>query len=508
MSSTAILTGGTAESARQAAELAALRRMLQASRGCFSLSMVVCNSPALREYLIGELRDAFPGIEVIAVPGGTVDVFGFVREAASDPDRSALFLTGLEHSIPSSRQDQPALRSLNASRDLWEDRFPCPVVLWLPEYAATLLSIHARDFWRYRSHRFELVSDQASAAAGVLDLQSGDNRAAASLAAEEKRFRIAELEQRIAEAGAQPSPALIPHVLAWLYELAFLYWFVGDMKHARRAAQKALEMGQAVGDRRGEADAWHQLATIDLREGSYAAARDKFGKALAMRQALGDRAGEADAWHSLATIDLREGSYAAARDKFSRSLEIEQALGDRAGEAATWHQLATIDLKEGSYAAARDKFGKALAIKQAVGDRAGEAATWHQLATIDLGEGSYAAARDKFSRSLEIEQALGNRAGEAATFYQLGHLAAQMGRGAAGARLMAVCWLIESEIGHGDADSDWNSLSAQCAEVGYDQGQIQAMLEEVKEAYQRDRGRGLVEAAFPGGGAGNGVARK
>jgi tetratricopeptide (TPR) repeat protein len=584
----ALLATWTPESTRQAAELAALRRMLQASHGCFSLSVAVCNSPALREYLIGELRDAFPGIEVIAVPGGTVDVFGFVREAASDPARSALFLTGLEHSIPSSRQDRPALRSLNASRDLWEERFPCPVVLWLPEYVATLLSVHARDFWRYRSHRFEFVSEHAGGAAGMLDQWSGYTHVAASLPAEEKRFRIAELERRIADAGAQPLPTLIPHVLAWLDELTFLYRFVGDVQHAVQAAQTALEMRRAVGDRRGEAATWHTLATIDFDEGDCAAARDKFNKSLEIKRATGDQSGEAVTWHNLAALDLNEGKYAAAREKLTRSLQIMQAIGDWAGLAAGWHQLATLDLKEANYTAARDRLGKSLEITRSVGDRRGEAAAWHQLAVIDIKTGNHAAAREKFGKSLEIKkaigdrrgeattwhnlasidldegkyvvarerfnkvlamrqaigdrageastwhnlasvdllegnypaaqeklgkalamrQAVGDREGEAATFSQLGALADRIGRSPAGARLVAVSWLIDSETGHGDRDRDWQNLSALCARLGYDQGQIQSMLQEVKAAYQQDRGRGLIEAAFPGGGAGNGVAKE
>jgi tetratricopeptide (TPR) repeat protein len=84
---------------------------------------------------------------------------------------------------------------------------------------------------------------------------------------------------------------------------------------------------------------------IELNEGNYAAAREKFSKALAMRQAIGDRTGEAATWHNLATIELREVNYAAAREKFGKSLAIEQAIGNRAGEAATWHQLGFITWK-------------------------------------------------------------------------------------------------------------------------------------------------------------------
>jgi tetratricopeptide (TPR) repeat protein len=106
-----------------------------------------------------------------------------------------------------------------------------------------------------------------------------------------------------------------------------------------------------------------------------------------MLQALGDRAGEASTWHQLATIDLREGDYASSREKCARALQMRQALGDRAGEASTWHQLATIDLNEGDYVSAREKCARALRIKQAIGDRAGEAAALYQLGFVALKMG-------------------------------------------------------------------------------------------------------------------------
>jgi tetratricopeptide (TPR) repeat protein len=223
-------------------------------------------------------------------------------------------------------------------------------------------------------------------------------------------------------------------------------------------------------------------------------ARSHFEQALA---SLPDGTREkAATWHNLATIDVNEGHYGPAREKFEKSLRIKQAIGDRAGEAATWHNLATIDVNEGHYGPAREKFEKSLRIKQAIGDRAGEAATWHNLATIDVHEGNYGPAREKFGKALAMRQAIGDRAGEAATFYQLGFLAHRMGRGYAGARLVAICWMIDRAVGHGDTESDFRNLSGICSELGYDQKQFDEMLKEAAAAYQADRGRTLIERAF------------
>ena len=128
------------ESERQAGELRALRRMLDVARGGFSLGFAVCNSPALRSYLIGQVRKSFPDVEEVIIPPETVDVFGFVRANSRMINRTALFVTGLERSLPSSEANFSVLRSLNASRELWVANFACPVVFWVPEYVATLLS--------------------------------------------------------------------------------------------------------------------------------------------------------------------------------------------------------------------------------------------------------------------------------------------------------------------------------------------------------------------------------
>ena len=239
------------------------------------------------------------------------------------------------------------------------------------------------------------------------------------------------------------------------------------------------------------------IARVASDTGDWKQARTLSEEEQAARQALGDRAGEAATWHSLATIDLREGNYAAAREKFGKALAMRQAIGDRAGEAATWHQLATIDLREGNYAAARENLGKALAMRQAIGDRAGEAATWHQLATIDLNEGNYAAAKQKYGKAQTTLQAIGDRAGEAATFYQIGFVAWQTGRLQTGIRLVSLCFAIESAIGAGGVkETLLQGLMPMAQKLGLKEVGLKAVIEEATAAYQRDRGAALVREAF------------
>ena len=255
-----------------------------------------------------------------------------------------------------------------------------------------------------------------------------------------------------------------------------------------RLSEEVLEHGEFPGMM-----SWIGRAYSD--RGKYPTARRWYERCL---KAAGDANLQeaATAWHGLASIDLRQRKYKTAREKFQNAMAIRQQIGDRAGEASAWHQLGLIDLEQGKYKAAREKTQKEMDIRQHIDDREGLASTWHQLASIDIMQGDDDAAREKYQGSLEISQQTGYLYGEAGTFFQLGILAAKMGRLAEGARLVALCFLIDQSIDHRDAETDFRSLANMTAALEYTPEQFQAMLQEVREAYKKDRGRALLEAAF------------
>lgn len=276
--------------------------------------------------------------------------------------------------------------------------------------------------------------------------ETGDWRTARALGEEEQKARVA-IGDRKGEA------------VTW-HNLATIDLKEGKYSAAREKFANAMAMRQSVGDREGEAITWHNLTAIDVHEGNYAAAREKCAKALAINQSIGDQAGETATWHNLAWIDLNEGNYEAAREKYAKVLATNQAMGDRMREAATWHQLATIDSRTGDYVAAREKFATALAIRQTIGDRAGEASTWHQLASVDLKEDKYAAAREKFAKALAMRQTLGDRAGEASTWHQLGTIDLEQRNYAVARGTLAKALAMRQSVGDCEGEaSTWHQLA-------------------------------------------------
>ena len=248
--------------------------------------------------------------------------------------------------------------------------------------------------------------------------------------------------------------------VAW-HNLATIDTNEGNYAVARKKFGQSLVAFEATGDRAGEAATLAQLGMIDMKEGHYLAAREKLDKSLTMRQVVGDRAGEAETLADLGMIDLHESKHSAARVKFDQSLAIKQAIDDREGETETLHNLASIDLIEGNYTAAREKFGKSLATLQAIGDRADEAATWHQLAMIDLKEGNFSAARKEFGESLAINQAIGHRSGEASTWHNLASVDLYEENYAAAREKLGQSLAIRQAIGDQEGTAAaWHSLAS------------------------------------------------
>ncbi|MCL6451389.1 MAG: tetratricopeptide repeat protein [Acetobacteraceae bacterium] len=83
------------------------------------------------------------------------------------------------------------------------------------------------------------------------------------------------------------------------------------------------------------------------RELDHAGARR--GRRRPGRVGVEDQALGGGGWHNLASIDLREGRLSEAREKLERSLSIKRQVADGPGEAVTWHQMACIDLHRGTF---------------------------------------------------------------------------------------------------------------------------------------------------------------
>ena len=461
----------TSETARQAAELEAMLRMLDLSSGSFSLSIAVCNSPALRDYLIEKLKQPRPDIQVVCIPNGITDVLGYVEQQIDVSQCSAVFIVGLEGLLSSSETKHPVLRSLNASRELWEKRLHCPVVMWLPEYAAGLLSTEAPDLWRYRSHRFEFVSEQAGAIVGTQDYASGDIDIAANLSQDEKRFRIAELEQRIEDAGPEPEGPLKRYVYIWLDELGFLWQTLGQISESSKVLEKLVHMHRQAGEELGMAAGYGNLGNLHSMRGDLDAAEAMYRRSMEISERLDRLDFNSNAYSGLAHVYHARGDLDTAEEYYRKALALDKKLGRNREMAQQLANLAGLQMDRGNLNAAGKLHREALAINKKIGSKQGMTSDYNGLGTLYSEKGDVATAEKMYRKALAISEELGRAEGIAVSYGNLGVLYHSMGNLSAAEEMYGKALTLSEEMGRKEG------TAKQCFNLGglyRDRGELQA----------------------------------
>ncbi|MBO3460805.1 tetratricopeptide repeat protein [Aetokthonos hydrillicola Thurmond2011] len=144
--------------------LQTLLRAIALSKGQFSLIFVRCNYERLREEILVDIHSLSKDTnlhELVLSPSTTAlhttiikELFDDNPNLATDSQPSAVMIFGLESII--NLEDQ--IINVNQVRDIYAESFQFPLVFWLKDQVATLLSRVAPDFksWAATTIRFEM----------------------------------------------------------------------------------------------------------------------------------------------------------------------------------------------------------------------------------------------------------------------------------------------------------------------------------------------------------------
>ncbi|NLS94024.1 MAG: tetratricopeptide repeat protein [Planctomycetaceae bacterium] len=409
------------ETVRQNGELAAMKRMLEVSESCFSLSVAICNNTALRNHLVRRLAESAT-LQVISIPESTVDVYQAVLDRVNESTPKAIFIVDLEASVPSREFEQLTFISLNASRDLWQRRFTCPVVFWLPAYAANLMAIHAKDFWRYRSHRFEFVADTTIDEMRPLSYLDFDHVATANLSANEKWFRVAELEQRVRDVEEASAAYLGDFVAQWQTERAFLLAELGELKQAEQIINALLQSDEYIEHQATLARSYRLLGNIHFARGDLSKAEEAYRKALDIDETVGQLDGMVSDYNNLGNVQEARHNYAEATSYLEKSLEICGQLDREDSASIIYGNLGIVCNAQGDTDAAEHLHHKALELAGQVGRHGILAMNFSNLGNVYSRRGDWDEAERMYRKALEINESLGNRVGMAINWCNLGTL--------------------------------------------------------------------------------------
>jgi len=139
--------------------LRALERAINRSRGRFSLFLVLCNYPTLRERMLQRLKDQYSvEAEILVVPKSARTLYTVIKNELGEQQPSALMVLGLETVVDLD----DLLTATNNVRDEFRKSFTFPIVLWIDDGIRQKLIRLAPDFntWGGVPILFEFATDQ------------------------------------------------------------------------------------------------------------------------------------------------------------------------------------------------------------------------------------------------------------------------------------------------------------------------------------------------------------
>ncbi len=385
-----------------------LRRLAQmldyAAPGRFVLAFAKCNLPTQRRALVD-------GVKVLAEPLGVTlleveltdpveKLLPILRErlagsylsppldatSAREMQRMAamreswgkvaIFVYGLEHSLPSTDSNPPILAHLNLSREFFRRDVPCPLVIWLPDYALTMVARGAPDFWAWRSGVYEFPPEAQTVARMARQIVYDEaGHVTGSLSAEAKRVRLhllARLLEDYRELGDSPRERGTQADILW--KMGNVHNDLGEWAEARGDYEQALELARPLNDARTIAGLLHDLAVLAQATGDLAEARRLYEQSLALARELGNKQRIARTLHQLGIVAQDTAELAEARRLYDQSLELERELGNKQGIASTLHQLGQLAEEEGNLAEATRLFEESLRMLTELGSPDAETA--------------------------------------------------------------------------------------------------------------------------------------
>jgi tetratricopeptide (TPR) repeat protein len=413
-------------------ELRALANALQFAEG-FKLIFVRCNQPQQRKRLMESLHEKLPQLKAqeIHFSEPVTHLLDSLRENIKEPSPDAVFVSGLEYSLPTAADADKTsfIANLNASRNSFPQILSCPVVLWVPEYVLTAIVRGAPDFFSIRSGIYFFAAAPAETADSAHTLTAGSEWAVWSLSLTEKQERITAIESLLADYEALPANQRDSRLEMRLHSrLGNLLLVQGVLSSAQQHFEKTLQLAGELSNLEWKGYALNVLGNVYFLQGHIEEAKAACQGGLEIDRELGQRGNEAQALSNMGIIYSAQGQYKKAEESYKQSLQISQESGDREREAHALMGLGDVYFNQGELEEAEHTSQETMGIAREIRNYVIESYSLNRLGSIFFQQGRLEEASNMFQQSMEISRKIGHHAGEGGTLHNLALLRKSEGK--------------------------------------------------------------------------------
>jgi tetratricopeptide (TPR) repeat protein len=397
-------------------ELSAITRSIQLSRKYY-LFFAACNQIEQQQALATEIRANLPtkNIEILCFTEPITNLLAEIKLRLKDKKPDAVFIQGLGNSISSDGigKENAVIHALNITRDAFNDTLPCPMYLWLPEYAVVKITRHAPDFFSVRSGVFYFSSTAEQVISDIFQSTSVDWLEISSLPIEEKQKRIKMLEGLLAEyQGLQKEKRDRAAERRLKRQLADIYHSISQYRKSIEYVEQALVISREIENRKGESADLSSLGSAYQSLGDNKKALKYYEHALAISREIGNLEGESSDLGNIGSIYRSLGNHQEAIKFHEQALAISRYTNNRQTEEVSLVNLGNTYLKIGDDELAIECYKKALVISNEIGYRSGMESALGNLGNAYSKLGEHKKAIQYHEQALKISQEIGFKKGE------------------------------------------------------------------------------------------------
>lgn len=262
---------------------------------------------------------------------------------------------------------------------------------------------------------------------------------------------------------------------------------------ARNQYERTLEIAQAIGDSRMEANVLNNLGVTANKQGDLQAAQSYYEQSMERLEDLDWRRDRANTLLNLGLVAMDRGDRSAAADYYERSLDAFQDLEDPKGRTNVLNALGSLHSEAGDRATARGYLERSADVAAAAGLPFQEANALSNLGGLALRDDELEAARERYERSLQIYRQLGDPRGIESCLGNLGIVAERRGEEETAReyyeRSLSICRRLGNELSEAMTLNNLGSLA-------FDRGEFDAAISRFEEAFERYRDAGVAPRAF------------
>jgi tetratricopeptide (TPR) repeat protein len=169
---------------------------------------------------------------------------------------------------------------------------------------------------------------------------------------------------------------------AFLWQIAYDYWLLGDLPNALEYAQRGLRIADEFPEDRRRSALLRMIGVVYHSMGDLVRARDYSSQALTLAEHSNLDRERANALTTLGNISLKQGDTPAARKNFELALSLFQRNGTARTQANALVNIADVEEAEHNLPKALATQEKVLAMRVASQDRRGQINSHRELARV------------------------------------------------------------------------------------------------------------------------------